>query len=153
MIQILLVIFIIQREICNMDMQYSIWILFYMCVLFFQNSHKWSYFRIQQKNVSFIHIRILILQNFSLFSICEFFNIIDHIHILNFIICTCIKLHIHLGWIGASCHTFCFKIFEFLAFNISGGCDKPKFWVNPWLQLNNIRFSSIVTLWLLINTL
>ena len=114
MIQILLVIFIIPRKICNMDMQYSIWILFYMCVLFFRNSHKWSYFRIQQKNISFIHIRILILQIFSLFSICEFFNMI----------------------IGASCHTFCFKLFEFFAINISEGCDMPKFWVNPWLQLN-----------------
>ena len=29
----------------------------------------------------------------------------------------------------------------------------PKFWVNPWLQLNNVGFPSIITLWLLITTL
>ena len=29
----------------------------------------------------------------------------------------------------------------------------PKFWVNPWLQLNNIGFPSVVTLWLLMTTL
>ena len=61
-----------------------------------QNSNKLSYFRIQQIKLIFIHIRILILQNFYLFSICEIFNIIDHTRILNFIICICIKLHIHL---------------------------------------------------------
>ena len=33
---ILFVIFIIPREICNMDMQYAIWTFFYMCVLFFK---------------------------------------------------------------------------------------------------------------------
>ena len=27
-----------------------------------------------------------------------------------------------------------------------------KFWVNPWLQLKNIEFPSIVTLWLLMTT-
>ena len=36
------------------------------------------------------------MQNFSLFSICELLNIIDHTRILNFIIFICIKLHIHL---------------------------------------------------------
>ena len=36
------------------------------------------------------------LQNFSLFPIRKFFDIIDHTRILNFIICICIKLHIHL---------------------------------------------------------
>ena len=29
----------------------------------------------------------------------------------------------------------------------------PKFWVNPWLQLNNLGFPSIATLWLLMTTL
>ena len=29
----------------------------------------------------------------------------------------------------------------------------PKFWMNPWLQLNNIVFPSIVTLWLLMTPL
>ena len=32
----LFVIFIIPREICNMDMQYKIWKFFHMCVLFFK---------------------------------------------------------------------------------------------------------------------
>ena len=32
----LFVIFIIPREIYNIDMQYSMWKFFYMCVLFFK---------------------------------------------------------------------------------------------------------------------
>ena len=28
----------------------------------------------------------------------------------------------------------------------------PKFWVNPWLQLNNIGFPLILILWLLMTT-
>ena len=42
-----------------------------------------------------MHIRILILQNLSLFLICEIFNIIDYTRILNFIICICIKLYVY----------------------------------------------------------
>ena len=68
-------------------------ILLHVCIIF-KISNKLSYFRIQQIKLSFIHIRILILQNFSLSLICEIFNIIDQTRILNFIICICIKLHI-----------------------------------------------------------
>ena len=71
-------------------------IFLHVCIIF-QNSYALSYLRIQQIKLSFLHIRILILLNFSLFLICLIFNIIDHTRILNFIICICtIKLHIHL---------------------------------------------------------
>ena len=70
-------------------------ILLHMCIIFL-NFNKLSYFRIQQMKLSFIHIRILILQNFSLFSVCEIFNIIDYTRILNFIIRMSVKFHIHL---------------------------------------------------------
>ena len=92
----LFVIFIIPRKICNMDMQWKqMDILLHVCIIF-QIFNKLSYFRIQQIKLSFIHLLILILQNFSLFPICEIFNITDHTRTLNFIICICIKLHIHL---------------------------------------------------------
>ena len=85
-------IFIIPREICNTNVQYAIWTLF-IYVLFFKFliNHPISL----NKKLSSIHIRILILQNFSLFSICEVLNIIDHTRISNFIIVICIKPHIH----------------------------------------------------------
>ena len=57
----------------------KMYILLHMCIIF-QIFNKLSYFRIQQIKLSFLHIR-LILQNFSLFSICEIFNIIDHTYI------------------------------------------------------------------------
>ena len=64
--------------------------------IIFWNSNKWSYLRIQQKKLSFIPIRLSTLQKFSLSSIREFFSIIDHTRIQNFIICKCTKLHIYI---------------------------------------------------------
>ena len=69
--------------ICNID---------FACNMILQ----WIQMDIQQIKLSFIYIRILISHFFSLFLISEIFNIIDHKRILNFIICICIKLHIHL---------------------------------------------------------
>ena len=49
----LFVIFIIPREICNMDMQLmQMDILLHVCIIFW-NSNKISYFRIQQIKLSF----------------------------------------------------------------------------------------------------
>ena len=59
----------------------------------------------------------------------------------------------YIGQTGASCHTFCLKIFVFFAFDFQEGCDMPKFRVNSWLQLNSTGFQSNVTLWLLMNNL
>ena len=70
--RIIFVIFIVPREICNINMQYVIWRFFYMCVLFFKfpMNDPISEFN---KNVSSIYNRILILKNSSLSLICEFF--------------------------------------------------------------------------------
>ena len=62
------------QAVCNMN------ILLHLCIIF-HNFNKWSYFRVREKNVSFIHIRILILQNFSLFPISDFFNVIGYTYI------------------------------------------------------------------------
>ena len=64
-----------------MDMQYAMWTFFYICIFFFKFSINDSISEFNEKSISFIYIRILILQNFSLFSICEFFNTIDHTRI------------------------------------------------------------------------
>ena len=60
--------------------------IFLHAYIIFQISNELSHFTTQQIKLSFMHIRILILQNFFSFLICEIFNIIDHTRILNFII-------------------------------------------------------------------
>ena len=63
-----------------------------MCVLFCRIPINYPFLEFKKIKLNFIHkFATLILQNFSLFSICEIFNIIDHTRILNFIICKCIR--------------------------------------------------------------
>ena len=82
----LFVIFIIPREICNMDMQLmQMDILLHVCIIFrfshLLSSNKLSYFRIQQIKLSFIHICILIMQFFLSFYYARFLILlITHVY-------------------------------------------------------------------------